>query len=35
MMANTDGILGTAVLDVFSILFAPRRKTISLLERNC
>ena len=34
MMANTDGILGTALLDVFTILFAPRLKRISLLERN-
>ena len=34
MMANTDGILGTAVLDAYTILFAPRRKIMCLRERN-
>ncbi len=34
MMANTDGILGTAILDTYTILFAPRRKFLLLQERS-
>lgn len=34
MMADTGGILGTALLDAYTVLFAPRRRIMSLQERN-
>lgn len=33
MMANTGGILGTAIIDAYTVIFAPRRKIMSLQER--